>query len=221
MLRCCLRQKVCSVSSLTSARCPSSSSEQPLDAGDTQRQQQRQQHQQQRQTDQQQEQPKGGDRLKTLLREVARSEELLKDCIHVREELGAAKMKIMRAREEARQTSRTRRSPCSLEFDGESWDWSDGVDFGGVEDSGRFGSDTANVGEEQEQLAAMAAAAPLVRDFADKMEELANVAPELSRSLAELTAVSLFFPFVACAVYYVHLPRVVMPSLHESGSQRW
>lgn len=44
---------------------------------------------------------------------------------------------------------------------------------------------------------AMMAAAPLSREFADKMAELSSIAPELSRLLADLTAVRVDFCF-AC-----------------------
>ncbi|CAM9618650.1 unnamed protein product [Scytosiphon promiscuus] len=141
---------------------------------------------------QQQGQQQGGRRLRSLLRKVAGYDELLKDCIQAREELGAAKMKTMRAREEARQATRARGTPSSLVFDGESWDWSNADDSDGADGIDWFEAETAaSGGTEREELAAMAAAGPLVGKFADKMEELANILPDLSRSLVELTAATI------------------------------
>lgn len=168
--------------------------------GDAQQQPNQTQQQQQHLPPQQQqhEQNQGGRRLQSLLREVAASDELLKDCIQLREELGATKMKTMRGREKSRQANRARRSQCSLVFDGESWDWSH--DFSDVEDGERFGADTATLGEQRAHLDSMAAAGQLVEEFADKMEELAKVVPGLSRSLVELTAVGRFFLHMAVCV---------------------
>lgn len=129
-----------------------------------------------------------------MLQEVAGTSELLKSCILAREKLGAAKMRILGAREERREAStssrrrRTRRrtetpdSPtvaAMQQQQGGSWEDGGGgseMDLGGVERG-------------EEELAALAAALPLSREFADKMAELAAVAPGLSRSLVGLTAV--------------------------------
>lgn len=137
---------------------------------------------------QQQQQRQGGDNIHRLLQEVAGSTDLLKDCIRAREALGTAKLRILRDRDEARKASRTTRSPSAILLHGGSWEdcgWDD-------DDDARARKNVAGVpGGNGEESAAMAAALPLAQEFADNMMELASVVPGLSRSLVELTTVSM------------------------------
>ncbi|CAB1101793.1 unnamed protein product [Ectocarpus sp. CCAP 1310/34] len=120
-----------------------------------------------------------------LLQQVAGSSDFLKDCIHARETLGTAKLRILRDRDEARKVSRITRSPSAILLHGGSWEdcgWDD-------DDDARAGSSVTGVpGDDGEESPAMAAALPPAQEFADKMVELASVVPGLSRSLVELTA---------------------------------
>lgn len=134
---------------------------------------------------QQQHQHQGGHHMQHLLQGVAGTSDLLKGCILAREDLGAANIGILRAREETREASSRRRrvrGPASA-MHGGSWERGDGSGLEGV------GVDAGRESGQGEELAAMAAALPLSREFADKMAELAAVVPGLSSSLVDLTAV--------------------------------
>lgn len=141
--------------------------------------------------------------MQRLLQGVAAtSDDLLKNCIRAREDLGAAKTRILRARErdrEAREAVRGRTTPAHAmmmmpKADDGRWGERGGGSSGdgGGGGAGWGGSAAVERGEAgEEEMAAMAAALPPAREFADKMAELAAVVPGLSKSLVDLTAVRL------------------------------
>lgn len=124
----------------------------------------------------------GGHRTQQLLQGVAATSDLLKSCIRARENLGAAKTTILRAREkEARKPPRPTRPMMVLH--GGSWEETRGApdwrDWPAVDTGGGVGK----------VAAAMEAALPLAKEFSEKMMELADVVPELSRALVSVTEV--------------------------------
>ncbi len=90
--------------------------------------------------------------------------------------------------------------------------------------SGAAAGERGEVGEEE--VAAMAAALPAAREFADKMAELAAVVPGLSKSLVDLTAVRLAIhipvpgPFMPGLVLFF-VPRLLIEDRHRQGACRF
>ena len=138
----------------------------------------------------------GGSHTQHLLRGVAATSDLLKGCIRAREALGAAKTKILRAREEQESRKPPRPTRPMMVLHGGSWG-----ETGGAPDWREWGTVGAARGAEGERVAAaMQEALPLAEEFSEKMLELAGVVPELSRSLVSLTEVKLEGRWDVCSV---------------------
>lgn len=139
------------------------------------RRNQQQQHQQQQRDH----------HLHQLLRGVAGTSDLLKGCIWAREDLGTAKLRILRSREDKGRPP-PRPTPPAMVLHGGSWE-----EAGGALNGREWPTICSGRGEQrgEEVAAAMEAALPPAQEFADRMAELAAVAPELARSLVGLTKV--------------------------------
>lgn len=154
-----------------------------------------------------------------LLMRVAEASKVLEGCVDARTLLGAAKAKILRAREKDHRDSplaplATATATFNTAGEGGS---NGGIGFNGGNcgngDGSGHGNDNDGDGHGEEEIASMRVAVPLARDFADKMAELAEVGPGLSRLLVGLTEVyicvcySSFFPLFArfsCGLIVTH-----------------
>ena len=153
--------------------------------------------------------PADGKSWQEALHAVAETSKVLGGCIEARDALDLAKGKLLRAREgldtaTLNSSSNRNRNSGGGSTGGNSSSIKSGgggASSGGG-DGARGGSRRAGVeGEDARRdevaaavAAAMVAAAPLSREFADKMAELSSIAPELSGLLADLTAVRVDVP---------------------------
>lgn len=139
-----------------------------------------------------------GEGWQTALHAVAEASKVLGGCIEARDALDLAKGKLLRARQTDDNVNLIGNGSGDSATGGGSSGGSGGGGSGGGGGGGHAGGgQEEGRGDAAAVAVAMMAAAPLSREFADKMAELSSIAPELSRLLADLTAVRVDFCF-AC-----------------------